>query len=69
MANNFRLQGDDFTLTLLGSDCPYGGHAGYVYLGGFGAAPPPQTAPEPGTLALDRSGAIFAANRLRRRFK
>ena len=26
--------GDSFTLTLLGSDCPYGGHAGYVYLDG-----------------------------------
>lgn len=29
-------QGHDFTLTLLASDCPYGGHAGYVYLDGFG---------------------------------
>ena len=62
------LQGDDFTLTLLGSDCPYGGHAGYVYLDGFGAAPPPATTPEPGTLAMLGSGAIFAANWLRRRF-
>ena len=62
------LQGDDFTLTLLGSDCPYGGHAGYVYLDGFGAAPPPPGVPEPGTLALLGSGAIFAANWLRRRF-
>jgi hypothetical protein len=62
------LEGDDFTLTLLGSDCPYGGHAGYVYLDGFGAAPPPPSTPEPGTLALLGSGAIFAANWLRRRF-
>ena len=31
--------GHDFVLTLLASDCPYGGHAGYVYLDGFGAAP------------------------------
>src|ERR1035438_4072959 len=46
------MKGDDFTLTLLGSDCPYGGHAGYVYLDGFGAAPPPPGTPEPGTLAL-----------------
>lgn len=62
------LQGHDFTLTLLGSDCPYGGHAGYVYLDGFGAAPPPQTTPEPGTLALLGSGMIFGANWIRRRF-
>ena len=62
------LQGHDFTLTLLGSDCPYGGHAGYVYLDGFGAAPPPPGVPEPGTMVMLGSGAIFAANWLRRRF-
>ena len=61
------LQGDTFTLTLLGSDCPYGGHAGYVYLDGFGGTIPPPTTPEPGTLALLGSGTIFAANWLRRR--
>ena len=48
------IQGHDFTLSLLGSDCPYGGHAGYVYLDGFGAAPPPPGptpgVPEPATL-------------------
>jgi uncharacterized protein (TIGR03437 family) len=33
--------GHTFTLTLLASDCPYGGHAGYVYLDGFGAVTPP----------------------------
>ena len=62
------LQGHDFTLTLLGSDCPYGGHAGYVYLDGFGGTPPPPGVPEPGTLAMLGSGALFAANWLRRRF-
>jgi hypothetical protein len=62
------LGGDTFTLTLLGSDCPYGGHAGYVYLDGFGAAPPPPGTPEPGTLAMIGSGAIVAAGWLRRRF-
>lgn len=46
-------QGDTFTLTLLGSDCPYGGHAGYVYLDGFGSvAPPPSNAPEPATFSV-----------------
>ena len=46
--------GHDFTLSLLAADCPYGGHAGYVYLDGFGAAPPVQGGgvPEPATLAL-----------------
>ena len=29
--------GHDFELTLLANDCPYGGHAGYAYLDGFGA--------------------------------
>ena len=45
--------GHDFTLTLLASDCPYSGHAGYVYLDGFGAVNPPTgQVPEPGSLAL-----------------
>lgn len=44
--------GHDFTLTLLASDCPYGGHAGYVYLDGFGSVNPPIGVPEPGSLAL-----------------
>jgi outer membrane autotransporter protein len=30
-------QGHDFILSLLANDCPYGGHAGYAYLDGFGA--------------------------------
>lgn len=51
--------GHDFTLTLLASDCPYGGHAGYVYLDGFGAVTPPSgSTPVPGALALLGIGAL-----------
>jgi hypothetical protein len=62
------LSGHDFTLTLLASDCPYGGHAGYVYLDGFGAAPPPPGVPEPATLALMAFGiGGLAVYRLKKR--
>ena len=43
----------DFQLSLLAADCEPTGHAGYVYLDGFGAAlPPTNDVPEPSTLAL-----------------
>ena len=59
--------GHTFTLTLLGSDCPYGGHGGYVYLDGFGATPPPP-GPEPTTMSLVLLGAgSVVLARLRRR--
>lgn len=59
--------GDSFTLTLLASDCPYGGHAGYVYLDGFGAAPP-SGVPEPATLMMLGLGLCgLAVLRFRRR--
>lgn len=51
-------QGDSYTITLLASDCPYGGHAGYVYLDGFGTVSGGGgdggggNVPEPGSLAL-----------------
>lgn len=51
-------QGNNYTLTLLAADCPYGGHAGYVYLDGFGTTQggggddDGGEAPEPGSLAL-----------------
>jgi hypothetical protein len=51
--------GHTFTLMLLGSDCPYGGHGGYVYLDGFGGAPPGGGGvPEPATMALSALGLV-----------
>jgi hypothetical protein len=46
------LSGHDFLLAVLGSDCQPTGHSGYVYLDGFGSAPPPPGVPEPATLGL-----------------
>ncbi|MGH7155459.1 MAG: hypothetical protein ACREF3_16145 [Acetobacteraceae bacterium] len=44
--------GHNFTLALLAADCPYGGHAGYIYLDGFGSVIPPVGVAEPASLAL-----------------
>jgi PEP-CTERM motif len=51
------LSGHTFSLGLLATDCPYGAHAGYVYLDGFGSTvvdPGPITpsVPEPETYAM-----------------
>lgn len=65
------LSGHTFTLSLLATDCPYGGHAGYVYLDGFGATalpPGPVTAvPEPETLAMMLAGMGLVGAIARRR--
>ena len=54
-----QFSGDTFTLSLLAADCQQTGHAGYVYLDGFGAAPPPPGGvPVPGGLALLGAGAL-----------
>jgi hypothetical protein len=60
-------QGHDFILSLLANDCPYGGHAGYAYLDGFGGVvPPPTGVPEPSTwamLIIGFAGLGYAARR------
>jgi hypothetical protein len=63
------LAGDSFTLSVLGSDCQPTGHWGYVYLDGFGAAPPPPGPgiPEPTEWAMLIAGFGMAGVVLRRR--
>jgi hypothetical protein len=63
--------GHDFTLTLLANDCPYGAHAGYAYLDGFGSVVggggTGGAVPESSTWMMMIAGFAFAGASLRNR--
>ncbi|MBI5689012.1 MAG: hypothetical protein HZC55_02860 [Verrucomicrobia bacterium] len=59
--------GHDYTLTLLAADCPYGGHAGYVYLDGFADVIVPQGVPDRGMVAAMLLSACAGLLAFRRR--
>lgn len=60
-------QGHDFRLTVLATDCAPTGHAGWVYLDGFGSVIPPTTVPEPASLALVGAALLGVAAARRRK--
>lgn len=65
------LQGHDFLLSVLASDCQPTAHWGYVYLDGFGSVAPPGGPiggiPEPSTWAMLIVGMGLSGAALRRR--
>lgn len=63
--------GDSLTLEAIARDCIPTGHAMYVYLDGFGGAPPPPPGviPEPCTMLLFGTGIAGAAGILRKKIK
>ena len=66
------LSGHTFSLSLLATDCPYGAHAGYVYLDGFAATQVPNiptAVPEPETNAMLLAGLAVMGAVARRRTK
>ncbi|WP_262408451.1 PEPxxWA-CTERM sorting domain-containing protein [Sphingomonas sp. JC676] len=67
LAIDASLSGHNFLLSVLGSDCQPTGHAGYVYLDGFGAVTPPGGVPEPSAWAMLIGGFGLAGAAMRRR--
>jgi len=67
LAIDASLSGHNFLLSVLGSDCQPTGHAGYVYLDGFGAVTPPGGVPEPSAWAMLIGGFGLAGATMRRR--
>ena len=63
--------GNDFSLILMAADCQPTGHAGTVYLDGFGAVIPPpadpNVVPEPATNALMAGGLLLLGGFVRNR--
>ncbi|NJC07421.1 hypothetical protein GGQ62_000419 [Polymorphobacter fuscus] len=68
LAIDASLVGHDFLLSVLAADCEPTAHWGYVYLDGFGAAPPPiGGVPEPSSWAMMIAGFGLVGGAMRRR--
>lgn len=55
------LVGHNFTLSLLASDCYFGGHGGYAYLDGFGGETPPVGPTDPSAVPLPGAVWLFGS--------